>query len=73
MIAKGRQRLRTAPIGESNPNAKLTDEQIAEIKYLYETLSQRELAKRFNVSKSQIGNIVRGESRNIPTIPKAPK
>lgn len=55
--AKGRGSLRS---GEENPSAKLTDEQVAEIRQLYATgeYSQRALALRFGVSQAAIYQIV---------------
>jgi hypothetical protein len=48
--------------GEHNGRAKLTADQVLEIRALYETgstsFSQTLLAKRFNVTKTQIGSIV---------------
>jgi len=46
--------------GEGNPKVKLTSKEVLEIRRLYKTtkISHRELAKKFNVSKSSIGYIV---------------
>jgi len=70
MIAKRRNKFPGPPGGERNGNAKLTDEEIAMIRYLGKTMTQRKLATKYCVSKSQIGNILRGESRSMPTVPK---
>lgn len=72
MIAKKRQKFPGGPKGERNGNSKLSDGDIYEIKSAYQRRgeSQRSLAARFKVSKSQIGNIVRGESRASPSVPK---
>lgn len=53
-------------LGEHNYNAKLTWENVAEIKYLYSTtlFSQRGLAKIFAVTQSVIHNIVNNKSWN---------
>ncbi len=70
MVAKGRSTkglARAAVTGERNPNTKLSDDQIEEIIRLGPTYTQRELARMFEVSKSQIGNILRAESRAMPT------
>jgi HNH endonuclease len=64
MIAKGRARFPGPPKGEKNGNAKLADADIEGIKGLHAAgWSQRRIAANFGVSKSQIGNIIRGESR----------
>lgn len=57
-MAKGRQ-----PSGEGNPNAKLTAAQVAEIRRMYAAggVLHRELAAQFGVSRSLVGNIIRGE------------
>jgi hypothetical protein len=46
-------------VGDKNPNAKLTQSQVNEIKQKYLTgkFTQRELAKEYNICKSSIGNI----------------
>ncbi len=49
--------------GEKAPNAKLSDTQVAEIRSLASSLSHRALAKRFTISKTQVGRIIRDESR----------
>lgn len=50
--------------GEKSCKAKITEEEMFEIKRLYnETeLSQEAIGKIFGISQSQVGNIVRGES-----------
>jgi hypothetical protein len=65
MRAKGREYFPGPPSGEQNGNAKLADKDVRRIKALAVglRLSQRELAEIYGVSKSQIGNILRGESR----------
>ena len=59
-VARGR-----ALKGEEIGNSKLTEEQVAEIKRLYiprsRQFNQYQLAKRFNVSQSQISMIVTGQ------------
>lgn len=49
--------------GEEHPSAKISDAIVQEIRELYPKHTQRELAKMFNVSQTQIGRIVRGEVR----------
>ena len=46
--------------GEEHPNAKLTADDVREIRRLYATtyITQVELCKRYGISKSQIGRIV---------------
>ena len=52
--------------GEKNPKAKLTEDQVKEIRKLYATklseYSQSKLGKRFGVGQDQISSIVRRES-----------
>jgi hypothetical protein len=70
MVAKARSTkglARASVMGERNANVKLTDEQIQAILRLGATYTQRELARMFAVSKSQIGNILRAESRAVRT------
>ena len=47
---------------QDHPYAKLTNEQVTEIRTLYEAggITQKELAKRYGVSISQICKIVNG-------------
>lgn len=51
--------------GQRNPNAKLTNKQVAEIRLVYATedYTQEQLAKKYDVSFQCISKIVRGESR----------
>jgi len=50
--------------GEDSPSAKLTSDQVLEIRRLYsqENTTVRRLARQFRISKSQIHNIVSGKS-----------
>ncbi len=62
----GRHRTSTAPrpsmANELNPSARVTREQVDEIRQLARAGAiQRELAERFGLSQSQVGNIVRGK------------
>lgn len=61
-IAKGR-----ALVGEDHPSAKLSNEQVKEIRELYATtgISQRSLAKLYGVGKSLVGSIIRNEQRRF--------
>lgn len=56
---------RGARIGEKHWNAKLSDQQIEEIRDLHEdeNISYGQLAKRFNTSKEAIAKICRYERR----------
>ena len=47
--------------GEQHPSAKLSDEQVIEIRQLYRTgkYTYKQLAKRFEVSSAQIISIIR--------------
>jgi len=49
--------------GENHPRTKISDAIVAEIRGLYPQLTQKALSQRFNISETQIGRIVRGESR----------
>jgi len=63
--AKGRRRngRRVSLPGASNPAAKLSELDVRQIRVLAgQGLFQREIAGRFGISQSQVGNIVRGSS-----------
>jgi len=61
MRAKGRERYIA---GDGHPSSKLTDEQVREIRALAASgQSYPTLAARFGVTSSNIGRIVRGQSR----------
>ena len=51
--------------GEKNPNVKLTDKQVAEIRLAYATggFTQEQLGRKYSVSFKTISKIVRGERR----------
>lgn len=59
---KGRQRV---PRGSANPNAKLHELAVSELRRRHRVggISISALAREFGISKSQAGRIVRGESR----------
>lgn len=49
-------------LGSDNPNSKLTEDKVREMKDLSRKgYTQRMLAERFDVSKSVVGRIIRGE------------
>ena len=49
--------------GEANNNASLTNEEVEQIRILHRGgMMQKHIARQFNISKSQISRIVRGES-----------
>lgn len=56
---------KTWPTGESNPNAKLTDSEVSEIRKLKSetNVTTRKLAKRFGVSAGYISLLCRGIRR----------
>lgn len=56
MVAKGRQAR-----GQRHGSAKLTPDQVAEIRSLAGTMLHREIAALFGISKQQVGHILRGE------------
>jgi len=66
-VSKGRF---NRPWGENHPKAKLTVEQVHEIRYLYaprvgrydRRMSQRKLARLYGVSRSAIDNILKGRN-----------
>lgn len=55
MVAKGRGRDPSPMYGTENPACKLTPEQVLEIRALM--LTEREIARRFNISRSQVNSI----------------
>lgn len=63
MVERGRWSRATSFAGDGNPNAKVSEAQLPQIFEDAKTMSQRALAAKYGVSKSQIGNILRGESR----------
>lgn len=58
---ESKQKMSEATRGERNGNAKLTEQDISEIRCLLDTHSYRELAIMFSVSKSTIGWIAKGQ------------
>ena len=50
--------------GQENPACKLTDEAVAQILALRGQLSQACIAAQFNVSRTHVGRILRGERRS---------
>ena len=50
--------------GEKNPAHKLTDQQVAEIRGLRGSMTQKAIAKRFGVRQSQISRIQTGARRS---------
>lgn len=67
MLAKGRGG-DCRNFGENHGRAKLTDEQVSEIRQLYESRghTQAELALLFKIGGSQISRIIQGQSRTGP-------
>jgi hypothetical protein len=51
----------TAPRGEKNPYAKLTEAAVREIRSLEGTMPRHKLAEKFNISQSQIYRILLGQ------------
>jgi hypothetical protein len=49
--------------GDRNPNARLSGDQLPQLFEDAKTMSQRKLAAKYGISKSQVGNLLRGESR----------
>lgn len=52
----------TDVIGEKNVSAKLTEKDVLDIRALSLTSSRSEIAKKYNVSKSEVGRVITGES-----------
>lgn len=50
-------------VGENAPHSKLSDKQVAKIRALAGKLTHRDIAKRFGIGKTQVGRIIRDESR----------
>lgn len=50
--------------GEAHPSTKISNAIVAAIIDLALTLPQREIAKKFSISQSQVGRILRGETRS---------
>lgn len=73
-VAKGRQASGGCRMpGESNPNAKVTDAQVEQIRQLAASgKAQRAIGARFGISQSQVGRIVSGTRRAAPTGPRQP-
>ena len=66
MIAKGRRAPLRPPIfrGEAHPNARLSDDQVAEMRSLFaDGWNQRQLAAKFHCSKSTAWRLCHGTSR----------
>jgi len=72
MIAKGRAG-DCRNFGEKHGRCKITDDQVAELRALHAGgwlsggWSQQDLANHFGIAQSQVGRIVRGESRKFRT------
>jgi HNH endonuclease len=60
MYSKGRGRTGKPQRGELSAKAKLTWDQVREIRRLYPSLEQKELAKRFGVKQANISRIILG-------------
>jgi len=56
------------PVGQYHPRAKLTDEQVRELLNLRRRLGHgyATLARMFNISRSQVRNIIKGRNRLVP-------
>lgn len=62
MVAKKR-----AAIGEKNVKAKLTSEQVLQIRQLSKTLSRKEISNLFGISKTQTAYIITGKGwKHLP-------
>jgi len=62
---RGQQWYDALGVGEDNPNARLSNTEVAEARALWESgaFTQTAIAKRLNVDQSHISNIIRGKSR----------
>lgn len=68
MVERGRDRHYIGK-GSANGNSKLTESQVAQIRYLYEYVggyTQAELGKAYGVSQVMIGNVVRHDNWRQP-------
>ena len=63
----------TKPLGERHGHAKLTNEQVCEIRRLKGSMYQREIAGRYGVTQTMVGRILRGKAWThlLPTGPGA--
>lgn len=64
-----KEKVREAKTGENNGNCKLTDEDVNKIRIRYATgnVTQKDLAKEYEVSQSRISEIINNKSRSSPT------
>ena len=53
----------TVKRGEEHPSTKISDATVEEVRRLSQEYPQRILAKMFNISQTQVGRILRGETR----------
>lgn len=65
MFAKGRRDM----TGTKSTSARLTEEQVAQIRSFYARggISHRKLGALYSISKTQIGSIIRGECWQLPS------
>lgn len=73
MMEKGRNR---PSIGEQHGGAVLTDEQVLEIRSLWQTgqFTQRQLGERFGISRRQARAVIKGENwQHLPVGPARPR
>jgi hypothetical protein len=63
MVQKGRWSRETSFAGDGNPNARISSDQLPQFFEDAKSMSQRKVAVKYGISKSQVGNILRGESR----------
>lgn len=63
-LRRGRETNRPHPHGSRNPNAKLTDQQVAHIRDLYATgrYSQQQLGKLYGVQQVTVSALIRGRT-----------
>lgn len=57
-----RRKYRNQPRGEDHPNAKLTEHDVALIKALGGHISHREIARKFECSRSMVSRILAGDN-----------
>ncbi len=67
MVRQGRWQRQTSFVGEANPNCRITDEQLSNLLRDAAQMSQRKVAAKWCISKSQVGHIVRGLQRSDVT------
>jgi hypothetical protein len=64
MVRQDRWQRQTSFVGEANPNCRITDDQLPDLFRDAAQMSQRKVAEKWGMSKSQVSHIVRGLQRS---------